>query len=340
MRLLLVAGAIAMGVLVLPAEDFSLNYLGANPITLHTALTYEGRGERLVATAKNESAQQIRHAKICIVSGALSDICLFELWNTEPWAPGAEITWSVTSDRKVPSLAHDATLQQFDSMAPKAPVSPLPAAPAPVGLASRPAVQVPTDGREVLTNEILIKLAKAGLGDEVIIGMIASQPGKYSRASTDIIAMKEAGVSDRVIATILNSTAVPSEVARPPALHVEEDSRLYIAPMESNLNDFIAAEIVKQKIPVVVVLQERDADYILTGLSQKTEVKWYDVVSGSIVGGKDRLEASAKLVRVKDKTFVWAAESGDRSLIFGALKRGGQRKLAERIVRKLKQDLF
>ena len=76
-----------------------------------------------------------------------------------------------------------------------------------------------------------------------------------------------------------------------------------------------------------LVLDERDADYILTGLSQKTEVKWYDVVSGSIVGGKDR-------------TFVWAGESGDRSLIFGALKRGGQRKLAERIVSKMKQDLF
>jgi len=81
-------------------------------------------------------------------------------------------------------------------------------------------------------------------------------------------------------------------------------------------------------------------NYILTGLSQKTEVKWYDVVSGSIVGGKDRMEASAKMVRVKDRTFVWAGESGDRSLIFGALKRGGQRKLAERIVSKMKQDLF
>jgi TolB-like protein len=85
---------------------------------------------------------------------------------------------------------------------------------------------------------------------------------------------------------------------------------------------------------------KKDADYILTGLSQRTEVKWYDVVSCSIVGGKDRLEASARVIRVKDKTFVWAGESGDRSLIFGALKRGGQRKLAERIVSKLKQDLF
>ena len=123
-------------------------------------------------------------------------------------------------------------------------------------------------------------------------------------------------------------------------MRVEINSRLYIGQMEENLDNFIAAEVIKQKLPMKLVLDERDADYILTGLSQKTEVKWYDVVSGSIVGGKDRMEVSAKMVRVKDRTFVWAGESGDRSLIFGALKRGGQRKLAERIVSKMKQDLF
>src|ERR1039457_7289027 len=94
---------------------------------------------------------------------------------------------------------------------------------------------------------------------------------------------------------------------------IEENSRLFIAPMTSNLNEFIAAEAVKQKLPVTIVLEEKDADYILSGFSQRTEVKWYDVISGSVVGGKDRLEATAKLVRVKDKTFVWAGESGDRS---------------------------
>jgi TolB-like protein len=152
--------------------------------------------------------------------------------------------------------------------------------------------------------------------------------------------MKEAGVSDGVIAAILNSKVAQSDIALPRQLRIEDNSKVFIAPMESKLDEFIAAEIVKQKVPVEIVVEERDADYVLTGFSQRTEVRWYDVVSGSIVGGKDRLEASAKLIRVKDKTFIWAGESGDRSLIFGALKRGGQRKLAERIVAKLKQDLF
>ena len=34
---------------------------------------------------------------------------------------------------------------------------------------------------------------------------------------------------------------------------------MFITPMNSNLNDFIAAEILKQKLPVRIVLDEKDA---------------------------------------------------------------------------------
>ena len=47
-----------------------------------------------------------------------------------------------------------------------------------------------------------MKLAKAGLGDDVIVGMISRQPGNYSHGSAEIIRMKEAGVSNKVIAAI------------------------------------------------------------------------------------------------------------------------------------------
>lgn len=40
--------------------------------------------------------------------------CLFELWNAVVWAPGAELTWDMTSARKVPYLKHDATLTEFE----------------------------------------------------------------------------------------------------------------------------------------------------------------------------------------------------------------------------------
>jgi hypothetical protein len=341
MRLLGFVGLIASGALLLQAEDFSLKQFALGTvITLHTTLTSDGKEARLIATAKNESGAPILHAKICILSAAMQTGCLFELWNTKSWAPGTEMTWNVTTSVKISNLAHNASLSEFDGgnvSQQSAPTSKAPVPP-PGPIQNRPTTD--QSSPETLTNDTVIKLTKAGLGDGVIIGMIGTQPGSYSRGSADIIKMKEAGVSDKVIATILNTKAEPSGNPLPRQLHIEDNSKLYIESMASNLNEFIAAEIVKQKLPVQLVLEEKDADYILTGFSQRTEVKWYDVVSGSIVGGKDRLEASAKLVRVKDKTFIWAGESGDRSLIFGGLKRGGQRKLAERIVGKMRQDLF
>jgi len=77
-------------------------------------------------------------------------------------------------------------------------------------------------------------------------------------------------------------------------------------------------------------------DFILTGASIKADDKWYNVV----FGGKDKNEGNVQLISVKERTLVWAGEAGDRSLLWGSLKRGGQRKVADRIVRQLKKDLF
>jgi hypothetical protein len=49
---------------------------------------------------------------------------------------------------------------------------------------------------------------------------------------------------------------------------------------------------------------------------------------------------ASSTVSVKEKQLVWAGEAGDRSMWWGGLKRGGQRKVADRIVNQLKKDLF
>ena len=117
---------------------------------------------------------------------------------------------------------------------------------------------------------------------------------------------------------------------------VPNGSKLFIAPMEGNLHPFIAAEIIKKRISVVVVTDEKDAEFILAGASIKGDDKWYHTV----FGGKDKNEGSVQLLSVKDKTMIWAGEAGDRSLWWGNLKRGGQRKVADRIVSKMKDQLF
>lgn len=113
-------------------------------------------------------------------------------------------------------------------------------------------------------------------------------------------------------------------------------SKIFIAPMEGGLDGFIAAEIIKKKIPMIVVTDDAQADYVLSGASLKADDRWYNVV----FGGKDKNEGNVRLLDVKTKQMVWAGEAGDRSLWMAGWRRGGERKIADRIVEEMKKQLF
>jgi hypothetical protein len=114
-------------------------------------------------------------------------------------------------------------------------------------------------------------------------------------------------------------------------------TRLYISPMEGSLDGFIAAEIIKQHIPVKVVISESDADLILVGKSIKADDKWYQVAFRT---AKDKNEGNLRMIDPRTKTMVWAGEAGDRSLMYNMYRRGGQRKVAERLVKRMKDEYF
>jgi hypothetical protein len=60
--------------------------------------------------------------------------------------------------------------------------------------------------QQVLDNDAVLKLVKAGLSDDVIVGMVTRTPGKYSTTPNDVIALKDAGVSDRIITAIVGKS--------------------------------------------------------------------------------------------------------------------------------------
>jgi hypothetical protein len=128
-RWLLAVGA--LGATLVYAEDFSLSSSGIGPITVHTTLTYSGKGERLVVAADNDSGQIIPYVKLCVKAQIKG--CLFEMWTTGPWLPGAEVDWDVSSVHHVSSLAHEVMIEALTAPAPKAleapPPTPKPSAP-------------------------------------------------------------------------------------------------------------------------------------------------------------------------------------------------------------------
>ncbi|MBU0505961.1 MAG: hypothetical protein ABII18_12555 [bacterium] len=118
-------------------------------------------------------------------------------------------------------------------------------------------------------------------------------------------------------------------------------SVIYITPMEGGLHEFLRSEIFKKKVPLSIALKEKDADYILTGtMVQKGSTgKWYHWLVGA-AGRADSSQASVSLIKKGSRTLLWSSSVGDRSFWWGMLKRKGERKLAQRIVAKLKKTII
>ena len=64
--------------------------------------------------------------------------------------------------------------------------------------------------QQPLTNESIQKMAKAGLGDDVIVSMIQSQPGNYDLNPETLVSLKKDGLSDKVLAAMAAKNAAPS----------------------------------------------------------------------------------------------------------------------------------
>jgi hypothetical protein len=84
--------------------------------------------------------------------------------------------------------------------------------------------------QDPLSNEAILKMLKAGLSDELVVNAINRQPGKYALAVDDLIALKNAGVSEQIMAAMLNKnhpdTSPPTQAQPPLALNDATPIRL------------------------------------------------------------------------------------------------------------------
>ena len=55
---------------------------------------------------------------------------------------------------------------------------------------------------------------------------------------------------------------------------VESGSKVYVAPMEGGFDISLVAAIIKKQVPVVVVTDEKKADYEISGISQSDKAGW------------------------------------------------------------------
>jgi hypothetical protein len=57
-----------------------------------------------------------------------------------------------------------------------------------------------------MNNDSVLKMVKAGLGDDLVIQTINTQPGQYVTDADSLVTLKTAGVSDRVITAMINKS--------------------------------------------------------------------------------------------------------------------------------------
>lgn len=115
--------------------------------------------------------------------------------------------------------------------------------------------------------------------------------------------------------------------------------KIYIDKMPNDLDQYLRAEIVKQfKGSLTVVIDRKDADGILTGVDEE-EKGTGAKITGRYLGLHDVATGTISLLDKEGKTLLWSDEAGDRSLMFGVMRRGGQRKVADRLIGKLKKAM-
>jgi hypothetical protein len=75
----------------------------------------------------------------------------------------------------------------------------------------------PARAQEALTNESIIKLVQAGLGEDLIVGMVNGQPGRYRIDADSVIGLKSAKVGDKIIAAMVAKAGSADTAAAAPA---------------------------------------------------------------------------------------------------------------------------
>lgn len=88
---------------------------------------------------------------------------------------------------------------------------------------------------ETLSNETVVSLLEAGLGDEVVIAKIKATPSTFDTSTEQILALKARGISGPVIAAMITAASAPAKVATSldsPDPMVPHPSGIYLAGIE------------------------------------------------------------------------------------------------------------
>ncbi len=143
--------------------------------------------------------------------------------------------------------------------------------PAPVGTVA------PTKPPEpaLMNNDTVLRMVRAGLGDDLIVQTINTQPGSYIVGPDDLIALKKAGVSEPVLAAMMSPkrrqiTSVPtqvvvSDVNEPGVYYKDRQGRWQL--MESEIVHVKSGGFIKSHLTNGIIREDRNG--VVSGRESK-----------------------------------------------------------------------
>jgi hypothetical protein len=87
------------------------------------------------------------------------------------------------------------------------------------------AVAVGVQAQEVLTNDSVLSMKKAGLSDPIIVAKIRSSQTKFDLSTQALVGLKQAGVSDQIIEAMLGHAGPGGAASAPAAAAVAPGAR-------------------------------------------------------------------------------------------------------------------
>src|SRR5450759_4955048 len=179
------------------------------------------------------------------------------------------------------------------------------------------ALTVVAGAQETLNNDSILKMVKAGLGEDLIVTMVQTQPGKYSVNPDELIRLKKAGVSERILAAM----ATKGSAANPPGPVASGPAK--IAPGTSirlAVDEAVSSSTAKAGDPLKVVAAE---DLVINGrvvIAKGAPATGRIIMAKTMGRGKSRLTPCAPWMA---KTWRWTDILRSGAGPFDSLTPGG-----------------
>ena len=119
----------------------------------------------------------------------------------------------------------------------------------------------------LMSNDSVLRMHQAGLSDDLILQTITAQPGSYRTSPDDLIALKQAGLSDSVLSAMANKARRSLTHVDPPPVDLSpvneigvyyKDARGAWIPMESEIVHIKSGGFIKSTLTHNIIKEDRN----------------------------------------------------------------------------------